>query len=515
LLDGGFLEVAPDIATAAEQLARIVDGADDRMKKRAAFVASFLRPCGIDRPAAHAVVDLIEATARGMETSPRHSRAAEAFAHRAIPRLRSWATRRATAEARERIAAHVAQRDEKHGEARSSRLLFMVPDAAAATALLPTLELLSRDRDRSHVAVSRTATDAAAATQLQGLYTGLTIGHAPAMEDVEMRRLSIVDFLEERRPDLLVVARSGDAAVDKEYIDAARAVGVRTVLLHTRWTDFRPAGNRVTPAADVITVWNEHQRARLLEGWQLPAERIQVTGALVPSDASGRKVVDARAQLCARTGLDASHPIVVFVAPAATSASLLSAFQEWRHLLAASEEKSASVVVYVERAEQVQLWRRMAADARIAVARPGDDQERALVRLDETLSGADVVVAVDMPLVLEAGVRGRPLIAWLNAGDAADSELARFADMFAADGWPYVARTAADAARAVVETIAKQRGNPQPSNLVRPSADATGAARLCRLLQHAARGRSGALASDGGEVGVDHRLERLGGIGGR
>lgn len=63
LIKGDFLEVASDVASATQRIARIIDGADEKRQQRLEFVRWFLRPCGLDRPAAHVVADLIERSA--------------------------------------------------------------------------------------------------------------------------------------------------------------------------------------------------------------------------------------------------------------------------------------------------------------------------------------------------------------------------------------------------------------------------------------------------------------------
>jgi hypothetical protein len=63
LLKGDFLEVASDVAGAAHRIARVIDGADEKREQRLEFARWFLRPCGLGRPAAEVVADLIERSA--------------------------------------------------------------------------------------------------------------------------------------------------------------------------------------------------------------------------------------------------------------------------------------------------------------------------------------------------------------------------------------------------------------------------------------------------------------------
>jgi hypothetical protein len=63
LLKGDFLEIARDVDEVAARVARILDGADDRADARREFIRWFLRPCGVDRPAASVIADVIERAA--------------------------------------------------------------------------------------------------------------------------------------------------------------------------------------------------------------------------------------------------------------------------------------------------------------------------------------------------------------------------------------------------------------------------------------------------------------------
>ncbi len=60
LLDGGFIETSPDLEGAARIVARLLGGEDPRREQRRAFVADFIRPGGIERPAGEVVADAIE-----------------------------------------------------------------------------------------------------------------------------------------------------------------------------------------------------------------------------------------------------------------------------------------------------------------------------------------------------------------------------------------------------------------------------------------------------------------------
>ena len=90
LLRGDFLEVAFDATDAARRMARILEGSDEKRDGRAAFIRWFLRPCGLDVPAAQVVADVLERSALPCES------AAASYAAEPIPglTLRSAAIRR-------------------------------------------------------------------------------------------------------------------------------------------------------------------------------------------------------------------------------------------------------------------------------------------------------------------------------------------------------------------------------------------------------------------------------------
>ena len=64
LLDGGFLEAVPDLASAVDAIAAILAGHDRRAGERRRFVESFLRPGGSERPAGEVMAKAITDTVR-------------------------------------------------------------------------------------------------------------------------------------------------------------------------------------------------------------------------------------------------------------------------------------------------------------------------------------------------------------------------------------------------------------------------------------------------------------------
>jgi hypothetical protein len=64
LLEADFLEIAESFAAATDIVAAILQGRDLKREQRRRFVQEFIRPCGMNRPAAQIMAKAIEAVAR-------------------------------------------------------------------------------------------------------------------------------------------------------------------------------------------------------------------------------------------------------------------------------------------------------------------------------------------------------------------------------------------------------------------------------------------------------------------
>jgi hypothetical protein len=65
---GGFLQEATSLADHVRQLERGLPDAEQEHERIQAFVTSFVRPCGLDRPAAEVIADAFESLAEGART---------------------------------------------------------------------------------------------------------------------------------------------------------------------------------------------------------------------------------------------------------------------------------------------------------------------------------------------------------------------------------------------------------------------------------------------------------------
>jgi hypothetical protein len=113
-------------------------------------------------------------------------------------------------------------------------------------------------------------------------------------------------------PDaVLLVPHLMPGAPQSEYVRAAQALGVRTAVCVASWDNLSSKQLlRVVP--DVVLVWNEEQRREAVELHAIPPERVAVTGAQVYDhwfDWQPRP----REEFCARVGLPADRPYVLYL----------------------------------------------------------------------------------------------------------------------------------------------------------------------------------------------------------
>jgi predicted glycosyltransferase len=142
-VNGGLLQVGRDVDEHVEQVARTLQGQYDPAKGRA-FVEAFVRPHGLDVPAAQRVVDALESCAAAPRPAPQR-----ASVSTAVRRLALWPLARAAhaaALSRQRRNAQPAARTVKRpGE--PLRILFAVASPEYLRYYDSTMKLLA---DRGH-----------------------------------------------------------------------------------------------------------------------------------------------------------------------------------------------------------------------------------------------------------------------------------------------------------------------------------------------------------------------------
>jgi len=116
------------------------------------------------------------------------------------------------------------------------------------------------------------------------------------------------DLFAQRKPDV-VVATHLSQVYGRRIIAAARRRGIRTVGNVNSWDNVWK-GLRVRP--ETVTCWSENNRDEIIKLEGYAPEQVQVIGAPAFDPYFAPDAQWTREQLCARLGLDASRPYVLF-----------------------------------------------------------------------------------------------------------------------------------------------------------------------------------------------------------
>ena len=124
-------------------------------------------------------------------------------------------------------------------------------------------------------------------------------------------------FIASRAPDaVLVTPLVTDQSPQVDMIKGAHALGIPAALCVASWDHLTTKGLvRVQP--DLVSVWNDTQKAEALEFHDLRPERIVVSGAQ-PFDRWFERRPSDRARFCRTVGLPADRPIVLFTGSTAS-----------------------------------------------------------------------------------------------------------------------------------------------------------------------------------------------------
>jgi len=228
----------------------------------------------------------------------------------------------------------------------------------------------------------------------------------PAGETVER-------ILRAQHPDILLLTPLlyfGSQQV--EYVRAARALGIRSVLGVGSWDHLTTKGLiRVRP--DLITVWNREQQAEAVEFHGIDPERIVVTGAQ-PFDRWFERTPTDRALFCRKIGLSADRPIVLFVGSTASISAPdaeLYFVRRWIAALRAVPELAEVGILIRPHPYNSTHWRE--ADfsdlPNVAIYPRGANPVNEADRQDyfDSLFHADTVVGVNTTAMIEAAIVGR------------------------------------------------------------------------------------------------------------
>ena len=331
----------------------------------------------------------------------------------------------------------------------AGRLLLLCTDLDHALQFEETLRKQAR-ATAVHVLTGSVSSPEASAhfEKLQAKSTGLT-WEPVAAGDVETAVRAYAPSVIATSPVL------GARAFVGEGLLAAAAHGTPTLGLVASWAETSRPAPHVWP--ETIAVWNTAQRQALNKTHRIPPHRVAVIGAhgVQPAVAPPRRT---RTDFCAERGVDASLPLILFVAANVAALVEFDRLRAW-HAALGSALGGFSTLIATHPAHDA-LWREVELPPNAVVIR---DEE-----LPAAIHHTDAVVTSSMRGVLMAAAAGRRVSGWTSE---ASGELTAFAAAVAAPGWLSVASAPQQNAKAIADFL----NRPLPAadraaalNIVRP-----------------------------------------------
>jgi hypothetical protein len=220
-------------------------------------------------------------------------------------------------------------------------------------------------------------------------------------------------FIRSRRPDaVLVTPLVTDRSPQVDVIRSAQACGIPAALCVASWDHLTTKGLiRVQP--DLVSVWNEEQKAEALAYHDIPAGRIIVTGAQ-PFDRWFERRPTPRAEFCRKVGLPVDRPYVIFVGSTASISAPDAEMQFVRRWIAALRAVPALAEVGIlvrPHPFNARHWSEadMAGVPNVAVyphwANPVNEADRQ--DYFDSLHHSEAVVGINTTAMIEAAIAGR------------------------------------------------------------------------------------------------------------
>lgn len=372
---GGLLQTAENLDDHTAAVARLLDDQPDELTaRRLEFIKTFVRPRGLDVPAASVFTEAIETTGQSGGV-PRRTGAfwtplARLFLYPFAIVATSWERSR-----------KVARRADRKPSQENLRILFAMASPEYLRYYDAVIRELARRGHKVFVAINNVQKKKQARIEnLEGISGVRVAGVVPDRVDIwgrvakgvrgitdfarflhpryaaapalraRMKRkvlprafhvLDWIRMLSERRikqvlrflavcervipssprlesfiqrwqPDLVMVSPLIDAASDQvDLVKSARRLGLPSTACIASWDNLSNKGLvRIQP--DAVVVWNEVQKSEAMEFHSVAASRIEVTGAQLFDRWFQRDMQRTREQFAAQVGLPVERPFVLF-----------------------------------------------------------------------------------------------------------------------------------------------------------------------------------------------------------
>lgn len=216
-------------------------------------------------------------------------------------------------------------------------------------------------------------------------------------------------------PDAVLITPLVDIGSPQlDHFAAARALGLRTVLPVGSW-DHLSSKSLLRDVPDAVIVWNEIQKREAVEMHGVPPERVFVTGAQCYDQWWGRRPSRPREAFCARVGLPADRPFVLYVCSSLFRGTANEAefVQAWVHALRSSADPRLRDIGILVRPHPARLdeWKAVDLSAYRHVALWGAHPVDAESKDDyfDSMYYSAAVVGLNTSAFLEAACVGKPV----------------------------------------------------------------------------------------------------------
>jgi hypothetical protein len=231
----------------------------------------------------------------------------------------------------------------------------------------------------------------------------------------------LVEYLERERPDVivftpLVVLRTSQL----DLLRAARRLGIPTVFGVASWDHLSSKG-LLYDLPDRVLVWNETQAEEARALHRVPSDRVVVTGAQLFDEWFERGAASSRDAFCARVGLPADRPFVLYVGSALfqgspSEAAFAAAWVDAVRRRPALAECSVLVRPHFKRGDE---WASFStAGYSDAVVWPPQGQEPVDAgsrgSYFDSLYHADAIVGLNTSALIEGAILGKPVLTILT-----------------------------------------------------------------------------------------------------
>jgi hypothetical protein len=215
-----------------------------------------------------------------------------------------------------------------------------------------------------------------------------------------------------------------------DHVRCARQLGIKSVLGVGSWDHLTTKG-LIHEVPDRVFVWNEAQKQEAVELHDVPADRVSVTGAQAYDHWFATQPADDRHAFCARVGLDAERPFLLYVcsSPFITPYEV-SFVRRWITAVRGSSDpdlRSAGILVrpHPQNASQWEQVDLAAEFAEVALwPRKGVNPIGGTARSDyfDSIYHCEGVVGVNTSAMIESGIIGRPVFSVVADEFAATQE---------------------------------------------------------------------------------------------